>query len=81
MPLGADENFFENGMNSVSGALFVSRCRKEQARSRSLLSPSCYKRVPRVEPSRAGEPRRRSHCHDRTAAPPLPTAQPLRALL
>ena len=30
MPLGAEEFFFENGMNSVSGAIFVSRCRKDQ---------------------------------------------------
>ena len=34
--------------------------------------------MPRVESSRTGEPRRGSHCHDRTAAPPLPIALPLR---
>ena len=36
------------------------------------------KRVPRVDPSRTGEPHCGSHCHDRTAAPPLPIALPLR---
>ena len=39
------------------------------------------KRMPRVESSRTGESHCGSHCHDRTAAPPLPIALPLRHCL
>ena len=35
-------------------------------------------RIPRVESSRTGEPHCCSHCHDCTAAPPLPIALPHR---
>ena len=37
--------------------------------------------MPRAESSRAGEPHCGSHCHDRTAAPPLSIALPLRHCL
>ena len=37
--------------------------------------------MPRVESSRTGEPHCGSHCHDRTAAPPLPITLPLRHCL
>ena len=37
--------------------------------------------MPRDQSSRAGEPHCGSHCHDRTAAPPLPIALPRRHCL
>ena len=37
--------------------------------------------MPRAGSSRTGEPHCGSHCHDRTAAPPLPIALPLRHCL
>ena len=43
---------------------------------RPVSQCSVLKRMLRVEPSHTGAPHCRSHCHARTAAPPLPIALP-----
>ena len=58
------------------------RARRHQGGARPRHGPSrmfcVLKCVPRVGSSRTGEPHCGSHCHDRTAAPPLSIALPLR---